>query len=106
MKKYYDGVRSFKSQLKQVERGNKDLQQAVADLKAREKDLERKVYREQQSHNEAVNSLLSLQSDYDDCMEFIQSIPKDLRKQLVERFEYLREMEQQQLDEEELDLDM
>ena len=89
-----------------MERGNKDLQQAVADLKAQEKDLERMAYREQQSQNEAVNSLLSLQSDYDDCMEFIQSIPKALRKQIVERFEYLREMEQQRFDEEEMDLDI
>lgn len=27
MKKYYDGLRSFDSQLKQAERGNKDLQE-------------------------------------------------------------------------------
>jgi len=100
MKKYYDGVRSFESQLKQVERGNKDLQEAVQSLKNREKDLERRAYREQQGHNEAVNSLINLQSDYDYCLDFIKSIPKDLREQLVERFDYLQEMEQQRQDEE------
>lgn len=95
MKKYYDGLRSFDSQLKQVERGNTELQEAVQSLKCRENDLERRLYREQQGHSEAVNAMLVLQSDYDDCMAFIGSIPKDLRGQLVERYEYLREMEQQ-----------
>lgn len=100
MKKYYDGLRSFDSQLKQIERGNKDLQEAVNSLKDREKNLERRLYREQQGHNEAVNEMINLRSDYDDCMAFIRSIPKDLREQLVERYEYLQEMEQQRMDEE------
>lgn len=100
MKEYYDGVRSFESQLKQVERGNKDLQEAVQNLKNREKELERHAYREQQGHNEAVNSLINLQSEYDECYAFIRSIPKDLRKQLLERYEYLQEVEQQKIDEE------
>jgi peptidoglycan hydrolase CwlO-like protein len=99
MKKYYDGLRSFDSQLKQVERGNKDLQATVSSMQHRENDLERKLYREQQRHTETVNEMISLRSDYDDCMAFIQSIPKDLRKQLVEQYEYLRNIEQQILDE-------
>lgn len=104
MKKYYDGLRSFDSQLKQVERGNKDLQEAVQSLKRRENDLERRLYREQQGHGEAVNAMIVLQSDYDDCMAFVSSIPKDLRNQLVERHEYLRDMEQQRMDEMELEM--
>ena len=94
MKKYYDGLRSFNSQLKQVERGNKDLQETISNMKGRENDLERRLYREQQGHKDAVNSMIDLREDYDDCMAFVRSIPKELRKQLVERYEYLRTKEQ------------
>ena len=37
MKKYYDGLRSFDSQLKQIERGNKDLLETINSLEYREK---------------------------------------------------------------------
>ena len=71
-------------------------------MQYREKDLERRLYHEQQEHNDAVNSMINLRSDYDDCLAFIRSIPKDLRKQLVERYEYLQDVEQQQ----EMELEM
>jgi hypothetical protein len=74
------GLRSFDSQLKQIERENKDLHEIINSLEYREKDLEHRLYREQQGHNDAVNSMINLRSDYDDCMAFIKSIPKDLRK--------------------------
>jgi hypothetical protein len=95
MKKYYDGLRSFDSQLKQIARGNKELQEAVSSLKDRESDLLDRLHAEQQGHSEAVNAMMVLKSDYDDCIAFIKSIPKDLRKQLVEKYEYLREMERE-----------
>ena len=95
MKKYYDGLRSFDSQLKQVERGNKDMQEAISSMKGRENDLERRLYREQQGHKDAVNSMIDLREEYDNCMAFIGSIPKELRKQLVERYEYLQAEEQE-----------
>jgi len=55
--------------------------------------LERRLYHEQQEHNDAVNTLINLRSDFDDCMAFINSIPKNLREQLFEKYDYLREVE-------------
>lgn len=93
MKKYYDGVRSFDKQLKQLERGNKDLQEVIHKLESRQKSLESKVYREQKGHTEAVRTMISLKSDYDDCTSFIKSIPEDLRKQLVKRYQYMQKID-------------
>ena len=54
-------------------------------------------YKEQQGHNDAVNEMINLRSDLDDCMAFISSIPKNLREQLYEKYDYLRELEQERV---------
>jgi hypothetical protein len=99
MKKYFDGLRSFDNQLKQIERGNSELTNTVNGLEIRKKDLVNRLCEEQQEHSDTVNSMLNLRSEFDGCMAFIKSIPLDLRKQLIERYEYLRDVEEQRISE-------
>ena len=87
-------VGSFERWIKQVEKGNQDLKDGIAALKDEKQSLEKRVVYQQKKTENAVRDYNNLAADYSDIMEFVNSIPKDLYNDLVERYQELQEVTQ------------
>lgn len=87
-------VGSFEKWMKQVEKGNQDLKDSIAALKDEKQNLEKRVVYQQRKTENAMRDYNNLAVDYSDMMEFINSIPKDLHEDLVQRYQELQEVTQ------------
>ncbi len=90
--KWIPQVSSFDKQIKQVEKGNEDLKDTINRLKEDKKYLEDKAYLQQQERFETESAYQNLVADYNEIVDFINSIPEDLRQELFERHQELKHM--------------
>ena len=90
--KWIPQVSSFDKQIKQVEKGNEDLKDTINRLKEDKKYLEDKSYSQQQERFETESAYKNLVEEYNEIVDFINSIPEDLRQELFERHQELKQM--------------
>ena len=88
LEKWYPQVNAFEAKLKPYDEQIRILKQnALSDRRDAER-ARRELYQE---HQEKMSLIYELQ----ECQDFIDSIPQDLREQLKERYEAQLEQEQQ-----------
>lgn len=88
LEQWYPQVNAFEAKLKPYDDQIRILKQnALSDRR----DAERARWEQHQEHQEKMSLIYELQ----ECQDFIDSIPQDLREQLKERYEAQLEQEQQ-----------
>lgn len=90
--KWIPQVSSFDKQIKQVEKGNEDLKDTISRLNEDKEYLEDQSYSQQQEKYETEYAYKNLVEEYNEIVDFINSIPEDLRNELFERHEELKQM--------------
>ena len=85
---------SFKKQLNQVEKGNIELKNALEELRKNKQALESRLQMESKGLGEMMSSYQSLVSDYNDIVGFINSIPDNIKERLIQNYEELQSIAQ------------